>query len=130
MKTDIDIKDELYRFIKNSALHSTLSGGLYKTSRPNDSALEDIVISVIANKNQEIQEAIVYVNIYIQDVFADNMYIENTIRLREICRMSADLFEVGSVGEARFTLDEQRVLKAKTDECVISNRLLYKQFNY
>ena len=129
MRTDIDIKDDVYRFIKDSALHSIINGDIYKTVRTNP-ALEDIVISVIANTNQELQEAIVYVNIYIQDVLRGNEFIENTPRLREICRLSADMLKVGKIGDARISLQEQRVLSAETNEHVVSNRLLYKWYNY
>lgn len=129
MRTDIDIKDDVYRFIKDSALHSIINGEIYKTVRTNP-ALEDIVISVIANTNQELQEAIVYVNIYIQDVLRGNEFIENTPRLREICRLSVDMLKVGKIGDARISLQEQRVLSAETNEHVVSNRLLYKWYNY
>lgn len=130
MKTDIDIKDDIYRFVKNSELHSIINGGIYKTARPNNSALEDVVISVVANKNQELQEAIVYVNVYVKDVFAEGRYIEDSQRLRDICRLTARIFKVGSIDDARLTLDEQRVLKAETEEHVISNKLLFRQYNY
>ena len=130
MKTDIDIKDDLFRFIRQSALHSFITGWIYKTVRPTNSALEDVVISVLANANQEIQEAIVYVNIYVKDILNDKTFVENTPRLREICRLSADLFDVGSVGDARINLQEQRVIKAETNEHVVSNKLLYKWYKY
>lgn len=130
MKTDIDIKDDLYGFIKDSELHTAISGELYKTVRPADSALEDIVISVLANRNGQIQEAFVYVNIYIQDLNRGAYLEENSIRLRELCRVAHNVLKKG-IGETfRFTLDEQRVMQSQTGkEHVITNKLLYMQCN-
>ena len=45
MKSDIEIKDDIYKFIKGSALEKAVTGKLRKTRRPKDSNLEDIVIS-------------------------------------------------------------------------------------
>lgn len=129
MKTDIDIKDDIFRFIKDSALHSEISGNIYKTKRPNNSFLEDITISVLANSNAGIQESMVYVNIYVRDIERDNVFIENTIRLRELCRLSAELLEVGRVNSSRFQLSEQRVLESASNEHVITNKLLFRQCN-
>lgn len=130
MKTDIDIKDDFYRFIKESVLHSEITGSLYKTAREDNSRNEDIVISVNANINSQIQSAYVYVNIYVQDVLRDNTYIEHSARLRVLCRMASELFESGFVDDAHFVLEEQRVITADTKEHVISNKLLYKRYNY
>ena len=45
MKSDILIKDDLYRFIKSSPLASAVTGKICKTGvRPKGSDLEDIVI--------------------------------------------------------------------------------------
>lgn len=129
MKTDIDIKDDMYRFIKDSTLHSSISGSLYKTKRPNNSALEDIVISVLANRNGQMQESFVYVNIYVADVYRDGVYIEDTIRLRELCNLSSILLDSGRIDSSRFQLEEQRVLDSGNNEHVITNRLLFRQCN-
>ena len=130
MKTDIDIKDDIYRFVKDSALHSTISGNIYKTVRPNNSALEDIVISVLANNNRQLQEAYVYVNIYVQDVFNGTYYEEDSKRLRTLCALAFDILNVGNCSTFRFSLEEQRVLKSQgSNEHAITNKLLYRQYN-
>lgn len=130
MKSDIDIKDDLYRFINGSRLHSQTNGSLIKTKRDDNSGKEDIVISINANMPAQLQEAYVYVNIYVQNVLRDTVYIENTPRLRELCQMSYELLEVGRIDDARFTLEEQRVFETDTNEHVITNKLLYRQCNY
>jgi len=67
MKSDIDIKDDIYRHIKGSELEAEVTGKLCKRMRPPRSEAEDICISVLANENAQIQDAYVYVNIYVPD---------------------------------------------------------------
>lgn len=130
MKTDIDIKDDIYNLLKKSALVKEVTGVLRRTKRPDNSVKEDIIISVLANQNGQIQEAFVNVNIYVSDLFRDNQYEENSPRLRKLCKMSEELLKVGRGNDYRFTLDSQRVLEVsgKNEHC-INNKLLYKQYN-
>lgn len=130
MKTDIDIKDDVYEIIKGSALAKAVTGKLSKTKRPNKSNKEDIVISVLANQNAEIQEAFVNVNIYVADTILDGQAEENTIRLRELCKIASELFKVQRGDSYRLTLDAQRVMEVNgKEEHFINNKLLYKQVN-
>lgn len=130
MKTDIDIKDDIYSFIKGSKLEKKVSGQLRKTLRPSNSDKEDIVISILANNNGQMQEAYVNVNIYVPDVLRDNQAEENSSRLRTLCKESYELLEVGRGKDFRFVLESQRVLEVNgKDEHVINNKLLYKQNN-
>ena len=130
IKSDIEIKDDIYKFIKGSALEKAISGKLKKTKRPKDSNLEDIVISVLDNSCGQIQEAFINVNIYVPDIMNNGQTEENTIRLRELCNLAYNLLEVGRGKSYRFTLDKQRVLEVNgKDEHFINNKLLYKQNN-
>ena len=127
MKTDIDIKDDLYLYIKGSSLAKAVNGKLDKTKRPIGSTAEDIIISVDENVNGGIQSVLATVNIYVQDVLRDNQYIENSIRLRELCAEAKALFEVAHFNGARFTLSAQRVKKVDgVNEHRIENKILYK----
>ena len=130
MKTDIEIKDDLYNYLKDSALVSAISGGLYKRRRPVNSDSEDIVISVLANQNGQIQEAFVNVNIYVADNLVDEQYEDDTIRCRQLCRIASDILEVGRGNGFRFTLESQRLLKVEgRNEHFINNKLFYRQNN-
>ena len=133
MKTDIEIKDDIYKFIKGSALANAVTGKIDKTSRPTGSTKEDIIISIDENMNDDdIQTSLVSVNIYVADLLRDNQYIENTIRLRELCALAKNLLEVGHTDDARFVLQSQRVkqVKGSEDEHYIENKLLYKHCKY
>ena len=130
MKTDIDIKDIVYNIVKDSELSTIVTGIVSKAGRPDGSQDEDIVISVLANQNAQEQTAFINVNIFVQDLKKDTSFIENTIRLRELCRLSADLFNVINQGDYRITLDTQRVLEqSATNEHFINNKLLYRTLN-
>lgn len=132
MKSDIDIKDDLYTFIKNSRIASSVTGKICKTGvRPKGSDKEDVVISVIANMNGQMQESLVNVNIYVaDDIKKDGQNQEATIRLRELCSIAAETLDVGRGEDFRFYLESQRVLAVDEAKLhVINNRLNYKHVN-
>ena len=130
--SDIDIKDAIYNIIKGSALEKTVTGKLSKTKRPANSDKEDIVISMLDNGSGQRQEAFVNVNIYVPDNIRDGQLEENTIRLRELCKISSDLlfrcrgdgFRIDSTGS------KQRILEVNgKDEHFINNKLLIQISN-
>lgn len=131
MKSDIEIKTDVFRHIQGSDLESEVTGVVRKTGkRPHGSKAEDIVISVLANVNGQIQTATVNVNIYVAANIVDGQAEEATLRLQELCKMSAGLFEVFRGDDFRARLLEQRVLEVQNaNEYVINNRIEYKQNN-
>lgn len=137
MKTDIDIKDDVYRAVADSILATAINGVVSKTLRPANSTSEDIVISVLASQNTEIQQAYVNVNVYVPDL--DIPYSvngetvvqkeENTKRLRTLCNISKELFAIIIGDTYRITLDSQSVLASNTgEEHIINNKLLYQNY--
>lgn len=130
IKTDIDIKDDVYNYINRSELKKTVTGKLSKTKRPANSSKEDIVISILENGSGQYQEAYVNVNIYVKDLSRNNQSEEYTTRLRELCRVADKVLSVFHGETFRCTLDKQRVLEVNgKDEHVINNRLFYQQIN-
>lgn len=130
MKTDINIKDDIYSLIKGSLLEQETTGVLRKTMRPANSNKEDIVISVLANENGQIQQGYANVNVYVQDVYRDKQSESNEPRLRQLCDICKELFERVNGGTYRIALESQRVHKVEgKDEHLINNKLLYKQCN-
>ena len=131
MKTDIDIKTDIYNHIKGSELYDEVTGVLRKTGkRPFGSKDEDIVISMLANVNGEIQVATVNVNIYVAAIIVNGQAEENTLRLQELCKLASDLFQVFRGDDFRATLSQQRVMEVSgANEYVINNRIEYKQVN-
>lgn len=130
MKSDIEIKDDIYQIIKGSALEKAVTGKLKKNRRPANSNKEDIVISILENGSGQVQEAFVNVNIYVSDDIRDGQAEENSSRLRQLCKLATELLEVQRGEDYRFTLDKQRVMEVNgKNEHFINNKLLYKQVN-
>ena len=131
MKSDIDIKDDIYSHIKGSELEAAVNGKLCKASkRPFRSDKEDIVISILDNSGGQLQEAFVNVNIYVADNMRGGQAEMNDIRCRELCRIAIDVLKVGYGAGFRFTLDKQVVLPVNgKNEHFINNKLLYEQIN-
>ena len=130
MKSDIEIKDDIYQIIKGSALEKAVTGKLKKTRRPANSNKEDIVIPILENGSGQVQEAFVNVNIYVSDDVRDGQAEENSSRLRQLCKLATELLEVQRREDYRFTLDKQRVMEVNgKNEHFINNKLLYKQVN-
>ncbi len=156
MKTDIDVIDDIYNYLKGSQLAEEVTGKLCKGRRPSISdagkaykptgrrsravgvatalatktGTEDIVISVVTNFNGQIQEVIVNVNIYVCDKLRETWYDIDTIRVRQLAAMASELLQVHQGDGYRFTLESQRVIASQdTNEHVINNQLNYKQVN-
>lgn len=137
MKSDIDIKDDVWKIIKESSLLREVSGDLKKTSvRPKNSRSEDIIISVLANSTKQKQIAYVNVNIYVADDYIDGQSEENLARLRKLCKMSFDLFDNVRGKDFRLSLTDpnyecgQRVIESSgSSEHVVNNKVLYQIIN-
>ena len=127
MKTDEAIKTDIFKHIKGSELASAITGKVSKRKRPHNSKKEDIVISVLANVNGQVQTATVNVNIYVADIIVDNQPEEDTVRLGQLCDLAANLFNEFYCEEYTLTLLSQRVFEVDgANEHVINNKIEYK----
>lgn len=131
MKSDIGIKTDVYKHIMGSELQKAVTGVVRKTGkRPHHSKKEDIIISVLANVNGQIQTATVNVNIYVAANVVKGQAEEQTQRLQVLCDLASSLFDVFRGGGYRARLLEQRVFEVDgADEYVINNKIEYKQNN-
>lgn len=132
VKSDIDIKDDVYSILIKSNLKNIITGSIYKDSkRPTVSKDEDIVISVISSLNGEFQDVVVNVNLYVADVMRGSDSIENAKRLRVLCRECLDLLTVVSGDDYRIELIEQRIYDVPaTREHCINNKLSFTQITF
>lgn len=131
MKSDIEIKDDIYAVLKGSALVAEADGALRKTKRPTNSNAEDIVISVTSNEDMGTKQiAIVYVHIYVPDIVRDKQYEENSIRLRKLAQLANETLEVYNGGDFRFELTGQRTIESEgINSHIIANQIRYEQNN-
>ena len=91
MKSDIEIKDDIYKHIKGSLLEKVCKA----SKRPSNSDREDIVISILENGSGQIQEAFVNVNIYVKDNIRNGEAEMNDARCRELCKVAIQVLETG-----------------------------------
>ncbi len=134
MKSDIDIKDDVYKVVTASGLKAAVTGTVCKRQRSfygtGSPTREDICIAVLANQTSQIQEAYVNVNIYVQDEMVKGQKEENTKRLRELCQLSFDTFRSVHGSDFRLSMSEQRIIACEgTGEHIINNKLLYQTIN-
>ena len=134
MKSDIDIKDDVYKVIAASELKSAVTGTickrerkLYKVGSPYK---EDICISILSNQTSQKQEAFVNVNIYVQDEDVNGQMEEKSVRLKELCQLSFKVFKYVHGTDFRLSLSKQTVVpNESTNEHIINNKLLYQTTN-
>lgn len=134
MKSDIDIKDDVYKIVTASKLKSVITGRICKRKRTaypfGSQTKEDVCISILANQTAQLQTAFVNVNIYVQDEYTEGQNEEKSQRLRELCQLSFSIFESVRGNGFRLSLDGQRVVPCEeTNEHIISNKLLYQTIN-
>lgn len=130
MKTDEEIKTDVYQYLKGSPLMKAVNGTLSKRKRPFNSRKEDVVISILSNDRAQIQQAFVNVNIYVSDQEEDGQFQENSSRLRVLEKKAEQVLSLHIGNDYRFELNAQRTLEVKgNNEHVINNRLLYKKVN-
>lgn len=131
MKNEMEIKDDVFHFLKGSDLVANVSGKLSKTERLEDSDKEDVVISFLTpNPNLQLQEVYLNVNVYVADVKRGNHYEENTIRLRELMTLCDETFKLAKEEKYFLKLDTQKSYKVPgKNEHFINNKILYKICN-
>lgn len=126
MKSDIDIKDEIYNLLKGSELAQAVSGEVYKTRRPKNSTKEDIIIAVVANEGSQKQEAVVNINVYVEDNVIDGQPEEDTIRLRELARKAEATLKDIHINGVWLKASPQRVFEAQD----IPWHIINTKYNY
>lgn len=133
MTSSNEIKTIIYKIIKGSSLENEIiskGGSLYRNSRPTNSNKEDIVISVLANRNAQFQMAYVNVNIYVPDIRRDNDYIEDETRTKILQKKAIDLFKEIVHNDHKIEIESQETFKVQDlNEHLINNKLLITILN-
>lgn len=129
MKNDERIKRDVLDYIFTTELPDMVTGIVKRDRRPRGSRSEDVIISVLANENGQIQDATVNVNIYVADSPAGNQYDPDHDRLDELADVSQRIFDVFRGESFRARLLSQRITEVGENEHVITNKIEYKQNN-
>lgn len=127
MKTDTEIRDDVYQLVNNSPIMEAVSGKLCTRLRPQNSTAEDVVVSVQANTPGDPQRAFVLVDIYVKDVNVDGRNEEDTARIRELSRIAYNALRSNTQPDYYATISEQRTYAIEaTGEHLIQTRLRYR----
>lgn len=130
MKTDIEIRQDIYKFILASLLKDEIKGTISYQGRDDRANTEDCIISILDNGNEQIQTCDVNVNIYVQNMNSGGRSVENIPRTKPLAKLASDVLKHGYGDSFRFKLTKQRILAVQgKDEYVINNKLRYKHFN-
>ena len=146
MKSDIDIQDDVFRYLRdNSDFWSEMSAFGFASSslvlETHKEGMEQIVVSILSGGGdvEEIQESFVNVNVFVNDVKNTEetqgagevtTYLTNRNRLRSLCQVLAEYLSSVQGLTYWFTLDAQRVLEDTANHMhFVNNKLLYKSIN-
>ena len=116
MKTSFDTDDTLYTILRlNVELKNMVTGGIYKTERPDSSEMEDIVVNTITVTQELPQQGASNVNIYVPDltikVAGKPQRKADTERLRMITNKVITVLADASVEGLMFWVTNQSVMK-------------------
>lgn len=129
MKNDERIKQDILEYIFTTELPDEVSGVVKRDRRPRDSQKEDVIISILANENGQMQDATVNVNIYVKDKPAGNQFDPDHERLDDIADLAQRIFNVFHGRDFRARLESQRITAIENNEHVVTNKIRYKQNN-
>ena len=129
MKTIYDIKTDIYKYLKGSKLAKAVNGELIKGTRT-ESGKEDIVIHTPSEcPFAELQDIVVFVNIYTQDKQKDGDFVENDPRIKALSKAAFEALKKGHGDTFSFWCTAQQIFAVEaTHEHAISFKLLYRNY--
>ncbi len=135
MRTTFDAVDIVWKKL-NTSLSGTITGGVFKYSRPFNSQLEDVVINSLPINEGSIQNCILNINCFVQNIPAkingvQNDNIPNSRRLSTIAAfVVSELAEI-SGDDFYFFVSSQAMLQNEgANEHYINIRLDFKFLNH
>lgn len=87
MKTSRNIQGDVWQMLQGSDLQQSITGSVYREGmRPRDSRLEDAVVIFTSGSAAQIQEGVITVNIFVNDIdlWGNGQYVEDGSRCEEI----------------------------------------------
>lgn len=131
MKTDAEVRQDVFSVLKAVGVNSLIRGQLRYIPRSDKSKTEDCIISVLDSNNAQIQECIVNVNVYVQNITSGGESVENIPRTKELSIAFGNFLKDDiHTGDFSLHLEKQRILPVVgKDEHVINNRINYKTIN-
>ncbi|MBO4549452.1 MAG: hypothetical protein J5733_01870 [Bacteroidaceae bacterium] len=131
MKSDVEVRQDVFSVLKAAGINEIIGGSLRYIPRAEKSKAEDCVISVLDSNNAQIQDCIVNVNVYVQNITSGGESVENVTRTKQLAGIFETLFKNDiHTDDFSMFLEKQRILPVVgKDEHVINNRINYKSIN-
>ncbi len=127
MKNDVEVRQDVFAIIKASPIANAIGGSLRYIPRAVNSKAEDCIISILESDNKQIQDCIVNVNVYVQNITSGGESVENIPRTGELAKICETALKSEFGDGFRIFLEKQRIMPVNgKDEYVINNRVRYK----
>lgn len=132
MKTAKAIERDIFNIIKKSPIGSTIKGTVYRKGiRPQNVDTEDIVVKFLAGIDEQVQNGVVIVNIYVSDVLLKGRSekVEDSKRIELFQGLANNLVETLENTEYEFEKDGTPVsLEAEgIEQHFVNLRLKFKR---
>lgn len=127
MKTDVEIRQDVFAIVNGSAIAEAINGEVRYTPRKAGSKSEDCIISVLDGDCAQIQDSIVNVNVYVQNINSGGESVEDISRTKVLAKVCETVLKHVYGDGFRIYLEKQRIMAVNgKDEHVINNRIRYK----
>jgi hypothetical protein len=116
MKTTLDLVDVVYGVLKVSSLKGSISGKVYEYQRPVNSNVEDVVINSLPITNQQLQQAIVNVNVFVPNLAVEetgdiSRQVPDVTRLKTLAGLAVQELTDGISGDYTWDVQQQTLIQ-------------------
>ena len=126
MKTDVEIRQDVFSFVKVSQIKEYISGEVRLIPRSAKSKVEDCVISVQDSDVAQIQDGYVNVNVYVPNMVSGGESVENVPRTKLLSAICKTILRSFYIDGDWYHLVKQRILPVQgKDEHVINNKIKF-----
>lgn len=129
MKTGMEIETDVYRLLMASSIAEELSGRVYRIKHPRDMADDCAVVNFLSGRDEQIQNGVVNLNIFIADIIVDGgETYPDTKKIGMFQRLVLDWIEKTRHSEYRLDTDASMTIieSADTNQHYINCRLNFK----
>lgn len=94
IKTETQIERDFFTLISASTLGNALRGTVYRSDmRPDDANSEDLVIKFLTGLDDQVQEGVVILNLYVPDILHDGRMVADRTRIGELQELILQFIE-------------------------------------
>lgn len=133
IKTQNEIEEDFYGFVRGSTLGRAVKGGVYRSEmRPDNAKTEDLIVAFLAGIDGQEQTGVVIFNIYVPDIpynGSNGRKVANKRRIGELQRLVLDFVETAGGSEYWLETDGTPTSMASEDisQHFINARIKFKR---